>query len=351
MKSLTERWQDTWKTISQGPAEMPFRLAIPRDHVEGGDKLGKAIDPDEHYFQVRVNEMYLTYGRRWFSEYDPMVFVVSEFTYDKKEETVPFVVGPMMLEKFGQKIPTGMIFADTRVAGLHPYRGGRLALALVLCRVKREDYARKLLQIVEGIAGVLDFSTALSTYLKVGHVVLDGVEALLGSGDTHPLIGFRKEFDPDAGEQIEPSYFAIIDLPEGKPDANEFWVSNNQLRRGRSLADAKPFRDSDFVLYSITQTPMRRDLTTLPFYPLYERVIKEAMESNTSDRWNVTKGDMSSLAQTLRFSPDLTPKQAKELREKYTGEMVEEHERAVAESPRAGAVDSGLREVADILNL
>ena len=79
---------------------------------------------DQHYFQVRINEMYLKYSRNWFSRYDPMVFVVSEFTYDKKAEAVPFVVGQQMMEKFEKNTPTGMIFSDTRVAGVHPYRGG-----------------------------------------------------------------------------------------------------------------------------------------------------------------------------------------------------------------------------------
>jgi hypothetical protein len=36
---------------------------------------------NEHYFQVRINEMFLAAGRKWFVDYHPMVFVVSQFNY------------------------------------------------------------------------------------------------------------------------------------------------------------------------------------------------------------------------------------------------------------------------------
>lgn len=254
MKTLAERCKNLWKSTRKTPARIPSRAAIDHDHVDEGGKLGIAFQPNEHYFQVRVNELYLTYSRQWFRTYDPMVLVVSEFIYHKKEEAVPFVVGPMMMQKIGQKMPAGMVFSDTRVAGLHPYRGGRLALTVVLYRVLGKDYLRKLLRIVESAANVLDFSTAVSTYVKVADVVLDGVEALLELGDTDPLIGLRKEFDPDAGEVLEPGYFALIDMDESELNTDELWVRDSRLVYGKSLADAKPFRDADYVLYSIAQT-------------------------------------------------------------------------------------------------
>jgi hypothetical protein len=282
-----------------------------------------------------------------------MVFVVSEFKYDKEDQAVPFVVGPMMMEQFGKKIPEHMVFSNTRVAGLHPYQGGRLALSVVLYRVQQTNYAKKLLQVVESAASALDFATALSTYLKVANVVLDGVEALLGLNAIDPLIGFRCEFDRDAGDQFEPSYFALINVSEEKLKIDKLWVRKNRLVFGEDLATAKPFRDVDFVLYSTTQTTERSDLTTLPFYPSYERVIRNAIRSNTEDSWKVTKALMAELAETLRFSPDLTPEQSRELRVKYKQEMVQEHEKAVEEAHLGAAeeMDSDFREEVKILDL
>lgn len=356
MTSLVDRFGTIWSNIRQGATQMPSRVLIPSENVAGDLNQGVAFQRDVHYFQVRINEMYLTNSRQWFSQYDPMVFVVSEFTYDKKVEVVPYLVGPMMMEKYGEKIPTGMVFSDTRVAGLHPYRGGRLTLSVVLLRMKREDYARSLLQIVESAASSLDFSTALNTYVKVGSIVLDGVEALLGLGDTDAIIGFRKEFDPDAGELLQPSYFALIDLPESQLNLNQLWVRDNQLLFGSSLEDAKPFRGADYVLYSITQTSGRSDETTLPFYPLWERVIQEATVPEDA-KWKSAKANMLTLYQTLVLSPDLTPKQADDLSNKYVTEMKRLHDRVVdmatlgPSERKLSEIDSKLEQAANILDL
>jgi len=357
MKSLVERCGDIWDSIRQSSAQMPTRVVITRDHVdeEVRSKLGTDLQPHEDYFQVRVNEMFLTYDRKWFAAYAPMVFTIAEFTYNQEMQTVPFVVGPTMMKQlFGNDIPPHMIFSNTRVAGLHPYRGGRLVLTIVLYRVQRKNYGDQFLQIIESAAGVLDFSTTLSTYVKIAGVVLDGIEALLGLGKTNPLVGLRIELDRDAGDKMEPSYFGLINMPEGELDTNKLWVNKEQqLVYGNSMTSATPFRNADYVLYSLIQTPVRSDETTLPFYPSYKRVIDAAMESNTSDKWDVTKAYMADLNKTLRFSPDLTTKQYEELRKRYIDEMVKAHEQSVAESDLGPAeeVDSEIREAISILEL
>lgn len=235
-------------------------------------------------------------------------------TYDKKPETVPFVVGPSLIEKSGQKAPSGggTVFSDTRVAGIHPYRGGRLTLSIVLYRVKRKDYAQGLLKLIESISSAIDFSTALKSYTKVAGVLLTGIETLFGLGETEPIIAIRKEFDPNAGDNLEPSYFALIDKPESEIKTGQLWVRDNQLVCGTSLDEAKPFREADFVLYSIVQTSDRDDITTLPFYPMFERA-KEAALQGDDKSWERAKANLLSLHQTLALSPDLTPLQAKQL--------------------------------------
>jgi len=357
--SLSERWRGLWDDIRRGETRLPTRVSIPRDHVAWTtEDPGEAFRPNEHYFMVRVNELYLADSREWFAKYDPMVLVVSEFTYDKSEQAVPFVVGPTLLEGKGQKAPEGMIFSDTRVAGLHPYRGGRLTLSVVLSRVQRENYAKKLLEIVESVAGVLDFATALGTYVKVGGVVLDGVQALFGIEEgAAPIIGYRKEFDPDAGDLLAPSFFALVDAPEDGVDQNALWVRENKLFEGASLEASSPFRGADYVLYSIVQSAARTDERTLPFYPLVERVQQSATSTDESD-WKRAKGDMASLWQTLILSPDLTRPQARELAERYRAELEDLLGQAKEMTPLGGPTRSGpdedvlaLREAADIIDL
>ena len=62
----------------------------------------------------------------------------------------------------------------------------------------------------------------------------------------------------------------------------------------------------------IVQTSDRNDITTLPFYPLFERA-KEAALQGDDKSWERAKANLLSLHQTLALSPDLTPTQAKQL--------------------------------------
>jgi hypothetical protein len=348
--TITERCAQIWDRVRRDPRQTPSNIRIPLEHVDSWKSLGLPFQAEEHYFQVRVNEMYLVNQREWFKEYDPLVFVTTEFLYKDRYEVVPFVVGPSMMQNFGAKVPAGMIFSNTTVAGPHPYRGGALKLAVVLGRFEQADYARELLSWVEKATKLFDFAGALSQYLKVANLVLDGVDGLLGGDGTKTLTGLRKEIDPAAGDTLAGGYYALIDKPG--IDANKLWVREHQLLCGDSMAAAQPFRDADYLLYSITQAGERTDLPVLPFYPLYQRVIEEAMQATTSERWMTTKADLVSLAQTLRFSPDLTRKQARDLREKFTNEMVQEHEQAVDNAKLGpGVKDRELSQVAQILEL
>lgn len=355
MSSLLEHCQKLWKSIYQSPTQLPTSIVIPRSQVNSATSIGGVFQRDAHYFQIRVNEMFLPYSREWFSEYDPMVFAVSEFTYNKKFEALPFIVGPTMMEKYGKETPTGMLFQNTRVAGPHPYKGGRLTVSIVLCRVRRRNYAKELLKFIEKVAGALDVSMTVNNYTQIGSVVLDGVEALLGLGDTDPLIGVRTEFDPDAGDILQPTYFAIIDSDKrgSKLDTTKFWVSDNQLLYGTSIREAKPFRDSSYVLYSLVQSSERSDISQLPFYPLYEQVKVEAAKPDAAS-WLRAKEYIKALYQTLIISPDLTSQQVGSITNNCINEMRQLHRNAIGIASLEGAVDIGEVEESrfeDILNI
>jgi len=354
---LAERWQRVWSSIREGEAHIPARVAIPADHVAWpSEEQSKPFVKDEHYFLVRVNQLYLTYSRKWFQAYDPMVLVVSEFTYDTQEQAVPFVVGPSLLEGRGHEAPKGMVFSDTRVAGLHPWRGGRLSLSVVLSQVERENYAADFLKILESTVGVLDFATALTAYVKVAGVALDGVKMLFEmGGGTKSLVGYRIEYD-DAAAEITPGFFALIDAED--VDLDKLWVRGNELHVGESLETSKPYRDADFVLYSILQAAARNDERILPFYPLVTRVETGATSTQKAD-WKRAKGDMASLWQTLILSPDLTRPQSKALANQYRARLEElladaKENASPLGTERADGSDpivADLREAADILDL
>jgi hypothetical protein len=321
MPSLSERSQAIWNRLRQSPTEEPGWVRIPQDHVDDPDDLG-SLQANRHYFELRINEMCLTYERRWFIEYDPMVLVVSEFSYAGQPTVVPFVVGPEMIEKLGSEIPEGMVFANTRVAGPHPYRGGDIAVTVILYRTERENYARKMMRLVEKAATVLDLIAPVSTYIKVAGVVLDGVETLTGAdGMVDPLFGRRDAFKP-----VEPGYFVLSNAPLSSTD--NLWVRDKRLVQGTSLKEATPFCGADYVLYSVART-QRDDVSRLPFYQVWQRVVQEANKSSKFDIWESTKANMAALLGMIDTSPDLTETHALQLGDDWIATTKRLHNRAV----------------------
>jgi hypothetical protein len=332
MESLADRWASIWHMLTKSATRSQSRIIIPHSQV-GDGRSAEAFRPDEHYFQVRINEMYLAYSREWVKTYDPMVSIVSEFLYNAKREAVPFIVGPSMLEKYKLPAPDGMVFENTRVAGLHPYKGGSIALSVMLYKVSQKDYAKRLLQILEHTVGALDFSNVLSTYLKIAGVALDGIETLFGLEQTVPVIGWRIEIDPDANDRLEPCYFALIDKPESQIDPQKLWVRDKRLRKGESKEKNEPFREADYVLYSLVQTPARSDVTGMPFYKLYEEIIEDARVP-TKKSMKSAESKLFTLSQDMLINPDMTRSHAKSLWREYEREMREEHKARVASSPQ-----------------
>ena len=340
MSTIGEFFEGVLQKIKQSPRQQPSVLVIPPNHTDLPPDGGKPLTPNEDYFQVRVNELYLTNSRKWLREIDPMVYVVSEFTYDGATRTVPFVVGPALIEQNKQDAPAGAIIRNTRVAGLHPYRGGRITLSVMLCEVQRKNYGKEFLAVTEKVAGALDYSTMLSMYLKVAGVVIDGVQKLFGTGATVPLVALRKEMDPDANDALAPAYFALIDSPG--VDMSQLWVREGQLLTGPSLEAALPYRAADYVLYSLVRPKdgKRNDLELLPFNSLWKRVEEEATKP-TDDHYKSAKANMMSLYQTLTLSPDLTRPQAEFLADDYADTMKKLHERAVRFSNLGPAAEGG----------
>ena len=322
MPTLAARVQAIWDRLQRSPAQSPSWVPIPQERVDEPANLGSALQANKQYFRIRVNEIYLTYQRQWFAQYDPMVLVVSEFSYAGQQTVVPFVVGPTMIEKLGSEVPAGMVFAGTNVAGPHPYRGGDISVTVILYQTQRQNYARELLGLIENTATVLDLVVPLSTYIKIASVVLDGVESLTGTDSTtNPLIGRRDVFSP-----VKPGYFVLTNAPMSS--LNNLWVRNGQLVQGPNLAEANRFRGAEYVLYSVATT-QRDDVSVLPFFPTWQRVLEEVVKSSEEPIWRNTKANMAALLGMLYTSPHLTETHAAELGDEWTETIRTLHNRAV----------------------
>ena len=72
-----------WEQIQRSSTTPPTRLKIPNTRSDLQTTTTQPFQPNQQYFQIRINELYLSTSRKWFSEYDPLVFAATEFIYDK----------------------------------------------------------------------------------------------------------------------------------------------------------------------------------------------------------------------------------------------------------------------------
>ena len=352
MGNLQEWWSGLWQTLKESPAILPTTHAIPADHTD--KPAGAKFKRDAHYFSVTVNRVYLTYDRQFWTKFAPMALAVSEFQYDGENKVVPFVVGPTLLESSSVKLPdTRFMLHDTRVAGLHPYKGDGLKLTVILYCVKRSDLAKSLLKVVERLTSAVDLSHALAAHLKIADVLVETVGDLIGGDDENqPLIGFRREFS--TGDDFKPGYFALIE--DDKIDVSKLWVRGNDLLYGDTAAAAKKFDAHNYVLYSIGQETERDDYDKLaPVGDLWKQVKKEATRTE-DDAWNMAKVGMSALYQAMVLSADLTEEHAGALNDDLVKRMRGMHERALenVSFSAAAPADAGARtrrKALDILKL
>jgi hypothetical protein len=261
---------DFFKKLISSPAILPHYFKIPNQNTPEAASLEGSFETRKHYFSLRVNEMYLKESRKWFSQIEPMVISITEYMYNQQFVSNPFVVGSTLLKDKMKGEGEGMIFRDTRVAGLHPYAGGRFIINIALFRNETENYLNKTMKFLESVTSVFNDNIAgmLKSFSKVSDVIVNGIEELVNTDKTKPLFGIRKEFDPDAGEAFEPGYYVMIDKSNNNWNAADFSVDKNN----RLLYNNQPFREDEYILFSITKTTERNDYMALPVYKQYDEI-------------------------------------------------------------------------------
>ncbi len=318
--ALSQFFTNLWDNIKSAPTFVPTYIEFPAGQTDEPNQPAE-FDSRQHYFMMSVCEMFLSYQRLWHQDFSPMVFSVCNFSYDGKILEIPYVIGPSLLKKFEQRLPKGMLFLNTPVVGMYPWRGGNVSLSVVLCRVKETNNAEKLLNVIEEVSGSLDLSSGLSQYTKIGRVVLSGFETLMGFEQTSPLLGLNNNFGQEAGHVFRPGYHAIIHAQD--LDKSKFWIKNNKLCYGKTLESSEEYRDDDFVLFRIGISNKREELLSLPFHDEYNEIYNDIKNQNkiTDEYRNSLRSKMIHLAVSIMQCPDLTPAQASSIWDEKVNEI------------------------------
>jgi hypothetical protein len=315
-----QQFGNLFELLKGGKIPMPTISTFAPDRCLPKGSLGEEIVKDQDYFSIEINELYLARDRLWWATYDPVVLIISEFVYGGERIIVPKVVGPSMIESQFGKLPLGIVLNDTRVVGPYPFRGDRIKITIVLYRVRHDSYARELLRLVEQVSSAVGVPADAGVLLKIGSTILDGIESLMGLGDTEPLVGHRIELDGNRLQGLRSS--STVLSTGGQDDLSTLWVDTGRLRTGTVGMSAAPFEAADYVLYTLQRQTSRGEEATLPFYGLYQQAMKSALlTDDNGESWKQAKASLLSLYQQMVVSPDITANEADRLFETYAAEL------------------------------
>jgi esterase/lipase superfamily enzyme len=309
--------------IKSAPYAAPTLIRIRKDACSPSEPIGTKIPKDLAYFSIRVNELFLKEGRTFLDAYDPMLLVISEFLHGGERISVPFVVGAEMLQLPTEKVPSALRFNDILVAGPHPFRGGNVALSVILYKVQRDNYAKGVMKFVEGVSSAIGIPANIGLLTKVGNAFIDGLDTLLGMQGTVPIMGHRVEFDTATIAGFSSACFLLTS--ETRIDESLLRVTEGRLSVLSADGVQQDFRNADYVLYSILGNSRRGDESSLSFYPMRKQALNSVLSGE--EGWRRAKATLLSMYQEMVSSDDLISAEADELFETYKAELLKAREK------------------------
>lgn len=93
-----------WRRIKSTPTVLYPAFRIPARRVVDEDTSGRDFVAGETYFEIIVCEQFLQNKREYWTEFNPMTVVLSNFIYDNARQSYPFIVGPNLLKGLEEQL-------------------------------------------------------------------------------------------------------------------------------------------------------------------------------------------------------------------------------------------------------
>ena len=258
----------------------------------------------QHYFRLRLAEMFLKEDRKLFHEYVPVVSSAVELRFgDNAAQQLPCVVGPLALNLGESSLGKG-VQLNYSLTNLVPYHGGNVAISAALLAYVDKDYFQEFLSMVNSISGLLTIGQ-LSTTLKVVDSAVNGIQELFHAGDKEIRLVFHNEYSGEdnlGGISLKNGYFAVIDADASHFATEKLFIKNSQLQFGDDPESAKPLTGYDYMLFRVEAALARDDFR---YFAEYNNLLYTAIEKGMADK---AEGDVIIKAAMLAVfkSDDLT---------------------------------------------
>jgi hypothetical protein len=330
--AVTDVANKLYEFIRRAPTVRKFSAPILQSNIEDGRHPVRTFERDRAYFQLRLSEMFLRNGRELWREFMPMTVFITEFIFDGKQQTVPFVVNNDILNSIQKYVEGNSIeYRNTKVAGPIPYCGGDISLFTGLYRTKINDLSVGFFSFIGGLVQAFDAS-GLTRYLDVARPLGAGLTSLLGMKDVEFCLGTRDELSEQ--KTFSEGYWVYVNAAEKSIAQDRLWVKGDQLFVGERNS-VKRFDQSDYCLVQLEYLEERGDYTTLAFHRSWVQA-KELIWNNEPEK---AKVKFAQLAQELAVSPDLTRRHRFALMQVYKANFeseVEAFRSLTLDGPAAG---------------
>lgn len=266
--------------IFKGAGKQLFWHRLDDSQIDTGS-AARTIEVDEAYFVVRMKEMYLGRIRILWRKYYPMLHAFVEAGEDSEQS----ISGPGQLQDLGNINLDRVVVLNDRLAGPSPYRGGDVSLLVGLYSVPGQDAAKALITTVSSFAAL--GGAAVGQAAQIAGLVKDGVDSILGLGETKLQLGVKDSFYAD-GNPLRPGFYVGIAAPSDDIDVSKLWLKEGHLVQGIDPMASHPYQDHDYMVIAVERLEKRDDWPRLPGISELNEEFAKIMADGSTD--NPEKG-------------------------------------------------------------
>lgn len=275
---------------------------------EGGVNAGRGFTPEASYFTIRMVEMRLAEGGKYFVDFLPLGVCVADYKYGSERRRVPLILSneavQQMLGSSGAK--AGFVdFRNMPVVVRAPVKAGDISLFVGLFRMPYSDIARSVLQLVSDVSSEVG-GAALKTGVAAASKVYDRVAQMFKLKDVEPRFAYL-----DGQALTKSGYLLVSGSLTEDVRKTDLVVKNGRLRLKGDTEDAPPY-DFDYCLLSIEQqdslfsggagAAALNDLADLPFHKKWNEVGQLLVKRKSAE----AEEALMVLRSEVLASPDLT---------------------------------------------
>jgi hypothetical protein len=298
------------KFASRPSPQPPFSGHIPTAS-EDGFIVGRAFVPEASYFSVRLVDMRLAEGGRYFLDYLPLGVCVAEYTYGTDRRRSPVVLNNELVKQMlgdASSQPGHVRFTNIPIVRRAPMKHDNLGLFVGLFRMPYTDVAHSILRLAADVSEEVGGSV-LRAGTDIAVKLYDRVADIFSLNTVQPRLAFLD------GMALSSSGYLLVAGPlPPNITAHDLVVDGSQLRlRGDPKRQA--LNGFDYCLLAIEQqeslfTPaenespstMLSSLASLPFHGRWRSVSSWLAQRKTAE----AEDALLTLRAEVVASPDLT---------------------------------------------